>query len=202
MLILYLPTRLMWGVRVAGHRFHRGKGGLIVASNHQSWLDAYLVQWAVFPHPLTFLMTEDFYDLPIAGLYFRAMGARPIREEGRPSVAGLKAAYAALAEDRMICLFPEGEIPSDGRMRRGRRGVAHIARKTGAPILPVGIRGASAVWSRAQPRIRFRGNIEIHVGTPIRYEGGATREDEQAFTDRLMETIRDLAGEPPQEPGA
>lgn len=201
-LIFYPPSRLLWRVRLAGHRFHRGEGGLIVASNHQSWLDAYLVQWAVFPHPLTFLMTEDFYDLPILGLYFRAMGARPIREDGRPSVSGFKAAYEALQDRRIICLFPEGEIPRDGRMRPGRRGVARIARKTGVPVLPVGIRGAGAVWSRMQPKLRWQGDIEIHLGTPIRYEGGATREDEQAFTDRLMEAIRELAGEPPREPGA
>jgi 1-acyl-sn-glycerol-3-phosphate acyltransferase len=186
-------------LKVRGHRFHRGEGGLIVAANHGSWLDAWLVQWAVFPHQLTFLMTEDFFDLPVAGLYFRAVGARPIREDGRPSVAGIKAAYSALEDGKMICLFPEGGIPRDGKMQRGKRGVAHIARKAGVPILPVGIRGADKIYSRMQPKLRWRGRVELHVGEPIRYEGGRTREDDQAFTDRLMDAIRDLAGEQPQE---
>ena len=201
MLILIPPAWLLWRLRVKGRAFDRGEGGLIVASNHQSWLDAYLVQWAVFPHQLTFLMTEDFFDLPVLGLYFRAVGARPIREDGRPSVAGLKAAYAALQDGRMICLFPEGEISRDGRIQRGKRGVAHIARKTGAAILPVGIRGADQVYSRMQPRLRLRGRIEVHVGEPLHYEGGATRADEQAFTDLLMEKIRVLAAEPARAPG-
>jgi len=183
-----------------GRRFHRGEGGLIVAANHQSWLDAYLVQWAVFPHPLTFLMTEDYFDLPLAGWYFRAVGARPIREDGRPSVAGIKAAYKALADGRMICLFPEGAITPDGRMQPGKRGVARIAYRSGAPVLPVGIRGAVDVWSRVQPKLRWRGDIELHVGEPMRYEGGDSREDENAFTERLMERLRHLAGDPPQAP--
>ena len=87
-------------------------------------------------------------------------------------------------------------------MRRGKRGVARIARKTGATILPVGIRGADQVYSRIQPKLKLRGRIEMHVGEPMKYEGGDSREDEQAFTDRLMETIRELAGLPPQEPAA
>jgi 1-acyl-sn-glycerol-3-phosphate acyltransferase len=189
-------------LKVKGHKFHRGEGGLIVAANHGSWLDAYLVNWAVFPHQITFLMTEDFFDLPIAGVYFRMAGARPIREDGRPSVAGIKAAYTAMEAGEMICLFPEGEIPRDGKMGRGKRGVARIARKTGATILPIGIRGADRVYSRIQPKMKLRGRIEMHVGEPMRYEGGDSREDEQAFTDRLMETIRELAGLPPQEPAA
>lgn len=181
-------------MKVKGHRFHRGEGGLIVAANHQSWLDAYLVQWAVFPHRMTFLMTENYYDLPVAGLYFRAAGARPIREEGRPSVAALKAAYAAMEEGEMICLFPEGEITPTGKMQEGQRGVAHIARKMKVPVLPIGIRGAIDVWSRVQPKPRLTGRVELHVGEPIEYTHGTGREGDQAFTDALMAELRRLSG--------
>ena len=86
-------SRLLWRVRTMGRRFHRGEGGLIVAANHSSWLDAYLVQYAVFPTQLTFLMSEVFYDLPILGLVLprRACPTHSRQgSEGRPSVAAMK----------------------------------------------------------------------------------------------------------------
>ncbi|NJN14517.1 MAG: hypothetical protein HC813_02500 [Planctomycetes bacterium] len=65
------------------------------------------MQYAVYPQRITFLMTEQFFDLPVAGLYFRASGARPIREGG-PSVAAMRAAREALEAGEIVCLFPEG----------------------------------------------------------------------------------------------
>jgi len=185
-------------VRVRGRRFHRGEGGLIVCANHASWLDAYLVQYAVFPTQLTFLMSEIFYDLPILGIYFRAMRARPIRDrsEGRPSVSAMKAALAALEDGEAICVFPEGVLSYTGRMsEKGQRGVALLARKTGATVLPVGIRGAAEVYSRVQKSMRLTGNIELHIGEPFRYEDESNREGELRFTAELMQRLRELSGE-------
>ena len=192
--IVFPPAWFLWRLRVRGHKFQRGEGGLIIAANHQSWIDAPLVQYAVFPHQVTFLMTEDYYDLPIAGLYFRASGTQPIREEGRPSVAAMRAAYKVLGEGKIIALFPEGEISKTGKIGKGQRGVAHIARKTGATVLPLGIRGASDVFSKKQPKFNLRGRVSLHVGEPMKIEGKG-REAEDAFTDKLMTEIRRLAGE-------
>jgi len=192
--LVFTPGWFLWRLRVRGTKFHRGKGGLIIAANHQSWIDAPLVQYAVFPHQITFLMTEDYYDLPIAGLYFRASGTQPVREGGRPSVAAMRAAYKALDDGKIICLFPEGEMSPDGKIGEGKRGVAHIARKTGAPILPIGIRGAVDVYSKKQPTFKLRGRVSLHVGKPMKMIGTG-RADEEAFMLELMDRIRELAGE-------
>jgi len=189
---------MLWRVRVTGRRFHRPQGGIIVAANHASWLDAYLVQYALFPHRLTFLMSEIFYDLPILRYYFRAMGARPIRDrtEGRPSVAAIRASLAALEAGEAICVFPEGILSSDGKMaEKGQRGIALLARKTGASVLPLGIRGATDVYSRVQPKLRLTGNIELHLGELITYDEAPNREGELEFTARLMDYIRQLSGQ-------
>ncbi|MHC4953093.1 MAG: lysophospholipid acyltransferase family protein [Planctomycetota bacterium] len=198
-------SRLLWRVRTTGRRFHRRDGGLIVAANHSSWLDAYLVQYAVFPHQLTFLMSEVFYDLPLLGLYFRAARARPIRDrsEGRPSVAAIRAALGALEAGEAICIFPEGELTSTGKMReKGQRGIALLARKTGATVLPIGIRGAVDVYSRMQPKLRLSGDIELHIGQPLTYDEQPNRAGENEFTARLMDRLRDLSGqnESPDQP--
>jgi 1-acyl-sn-glycerol-3-phosphate acyltransferase len=193
-LVVFTPGWFLWRLRVRGAKFHRGQGGLIIAANHQSWLDAPLVQYAVFPHQITFLMTEDYYDLPIAGLYFRASGTQPVREGGRPSVAAMRAAYGALEQGKIICLFPEGEISPDGLIGEGRRGVAHIARKTGVPVLPIGIRGAVDIYSKKQPKFKLRGRVSLHIGEPMKMSGSG-RDAEDAFTQKLMNRLRDLAGE-------
>lgn len=183
--------RVLLGVRVKGPRLHRREGGLIVAPNHQSWIDAFLVQYALFPHRITFLMTEAFRDLPVAGLYFRAAGTRPIRE-GAPSVAGLRAAREALARGEIVCLFPEGQLSTTGDVGEGRRGIARLARRTGAAVLPVGIRGAIRVFSKVQKRPR-RHTVEIRLGEPLRYDRARGRDGEDSFTERLMGRIRELA---------
>jgi 1-acyl-sn-glycerol-3-phosphate acyltransferase len=192
-LMLFPVTRTLFRVRATGAKLPRPAGvGLIVAPNHASWIDPFVVQQAVFPQRLTFLMTELYFDLPVAGLYFRAAGARPIRESG-PSVAGLRAATEALGQGEVVCLFPEGEITRDGLLGRGRRGVARLARRTGAPVVPVGVRGTLSIWSRLQ-RIPRLGSVEIRIGAPLRYdEPDEGREGERRFTDRLMAEIRRLS---------
>ena len=184
--------RVLLRVQVKGPRLRRKDGGLIVASNHQSWLDPGFVQYALYPHQVTFLMTELFYDMPIAGLYFRAAGTRPIREGGRPSVTGLRAARDAIREGEIVCTFPEGGLTTTGELGEGRRGVARLARRSGAPVVPVGIRGAFHVFSKTQKWPRLH-PVEVRVGAPIFYDEEDGREGEERFTARLMEHIRALA---------
>ena len=106
----------------------------------------------------------------------------------------MRAAYKALEAGKIIALFPEGEISKDGRVGKGQRGVAHIAGKKGVPVLPLGIRGAVDVYSKKQTKFRLRGRVSLHIGEPMRMEGRG-RAAEEEFTDRLMATLRDLAGE-------
>lgn len=174
-----------------GRRPRPGPRGLILAPNHQSWLDPYLVQVAAYPHRLTFLMTELYFEIPWLKPYFVATGARPIRE-GRPSVEGLRAALEALEAGETVCIFPEGGITKDGALQPGRRGVARLARLSRAPVVPVGVRGSLRVLSRLQRTPRLA-PVEIRFGEPMAYSGGESREEETRFTDALMERIRALA---------
>ncbi len=187
--VTFLRTLLR--ARVLGARPRGGPRGVIVAANHQSYIDPVLVQFAALPGQITFLMTEAFFDIPVATFYFRAAGARPIREGG-PSVGAMRTALQVLGEGRTICMFPEGGITRDGRMREGQRGVARLARRTGATVVPMGIRGTMHVISPAQPMPRLH-PVEIRIGEPMLYDESEDREGEQRFTDRLMAEIHRLA---------
>jgi len=190
-LVLMPIARVLLGMRVRGPRPRPDPKGIIVAPNHQSWIDPLMVQYAVFPLRITFLMTELFFDLPVVGFYFRAAGARPIREGG-PSVAGMRASLEALEEGEVICIFPEGELTQTGELGEGQRGVARIARRTGAAVLPVGVRGAINVFSKVQARPQLA-RVEIRLGRPMRFEEEESAAGERRFTKRLMERIRMLA---------
>ena len=183
--------RTLLRAQVWGQRPRGAPKGLILAPNHQSWIDPVLVQFAVVPAHVTFLMTENFFDIPVATLYFRAAGARPVRTEG-PSVGAMRTALQVLNEGKTICMFPEGGITRDGRLREGQRGVARMARRTGATVVPMGIRGTMHVIGPAQPMPRLH-PVEIHIGEPMLYDESDDREGEQRFTDRLMAEIQHLA---------
>lgn len=191
--LVTLPiARALFRVTVKGPR-RLPPGPLIVAPNHGSWVDPVVVQHAVYPRRLTFLMSDIYYDLPVAGLYFRSIGARPVREDA-PSVGAMRAALEALAEGEAVCVFPEGEITHTGAIGAGERGVALLARRSGAPVVPVGIRGAIHVLSRVQrtPRVH---PISIHIGASLHYDEPESRDGEAAYLRRLMARIRELAGE-------
>lgn len=192
-MLLIPPLRVLLRTTTSGPRAPRVPGqGLIVAANHQSWIDPYAVQVAILPHRITFLMTELFFDLPIAGFYFRLSGARRVREGGAPSVTGLRAAQEALAEGEIVCLFPEGELTLTGEIGKGQRGVARLARKTGAPVLPIGIHGAINVFSKIQTTPRLA-HVRVRRGRLMRYDETPDKEGEERFTRRLMARITSLA---------
>ncbi len=179
-------------MNVTGPRVRREPGrGLIIAPNHESWIDPYVVQMGVLPHQITFLMTELFFDIPVLNLYFRAVAARPVREAG-PSVSALRAARDALERGEIICLFPEGGITPTGKIGPGQRGVARLARRTGAAVLPVGVRGTINVYSRLQTTPRLY-PVSIRLGEQMHFDEAPDRAGEDRFTDRLMATLRSLA---------
>lgn len=183
--------RALLRVNVTGPRVQREPGkGLIIAPNHQSWIDPFVVQMGVLPHQITFLMTELFFDLPLLNLYFRAVAARPVREAG-PSVSALRAARGALEQGEVICLFPEGGITPTGKIGDGQRGVARLARRTGAAVLPVGVQGTINVYSRLQTTPRLH-PVSIRLGEQMHFDETPDRKGEDRFTDRLMATLRSL----------
>ncbi|MGQ0614017.1 MAG: lysophospholipid acyltransferase family protein [Planctomycetaceae bacterium] len=186
--------RALFRVSVRGPRPAPSPRGVLLAPNHQSWLDPIFVQAAVYPHRITFLMTELFFDLPLVGRYFRAVGALPIRE-GRPSVEGFRAARDALEAGSFVCLFPEGGLTSDGLIQKGHRGVARLARLTGATVIPIGVRGTIRVLSRLQRTPRLH-PVEIRLGEPMPPAAGEGREAEVRYTGELMRRIEALAAAP------
>jgi 1-acyl-sn-glycerol-3-phosphate acyltransferase len=155
-------ARLLFGFRAEGRVPSRG--ALILAANHTSLLDAFLVGLAA-RRRVRFLMTENFAGLRGARWFFRWQGVIFVRES-RSNLSMLRAALGALAGGDAVGIFPEGGISRDGRMLPMQPGVVALAERSGAPIVPVVIDGSFRAlprWAR-WPR---PSTILVRIGEPI-----------------------------------
>ena len=164
-------------------------GGVVLCPNHASYLDPAFVQ-LVLRRRVTFIMTNDFYELPAGRWFFKLVGAVPVGR-GRLARAGLRRAMALVRRGHAIVLFPEGRLSTDGQPNRAQRGISRIARRTGAPIVPVAIAGGFQAWPKGARRPK-RARVRVAFGPTMHWHAAGTgdkRRDEQLFADEVMQRI-------------
>ena len=208
--MFYLLARLFFRVYfVLYHRVSvRGLGKLmdfmaagakgrpvILAANHASYLDPPLVGMA-FPRPLRFVAWDQLFTVPIFASLIRALGAVPVSHENKNSAAGLLRQVIGFIEDGFsVLIFPEGERTPDGTLQPLEGGVALIALKTGAPIVPVWIEGTWEAYPlhRTFPRPH---KVTLVFGEPIAPEGLPNdlpeKEKRAALLDCLQKTLVEM----------
>ncbi len=176
-------------VEVRGLERVPAEGPLIVAINHLSLLDPPLVG-AYFPRDLEMMAKAELFRRPVVGWIVRHYGAFPV-ERGEADLRALKHAMRALKQGRAILMAPEGTRSKTHQLQRGKEGVALVAARTGAAVLPVALFGQEDWW-RKLLRLR-RPRVTVHFGEPIRLacDRKADRRTLQAMTDQIM---RRLAG--------
>ncbi len=149
------------------------RGGLLLCPNHQSYLDPAFVQLVV-PRRVTFVMTNDFYAVPFARGFFRLVGAIPVAR-GRMAYRSMRRAAALLRLGRtVLVVFAEGRLSIDGSMHRFQRGIAVLARRGRAPVVPVAIDGSLRAWPRGARWLR-RSDVRIALGRPRPGDRGVAR---------------------------
>ncbi len=177
-------------VRVEGVEHLPKHGGVIVCANHFSWLDPPLVA-AVFPRHIAFMAKRELFDIPILASILRLSGAFPVRR-GRSDRRALQSSLAILEDGGVIGLFPEGTRQRTRRVASAfARGAAYLAIKTDAPIVPVGISGSYAPWSR----------LNVRVGPPmgaskgmVKSRSGKRSDQVDALTVLVRDEIERLTG--------
>ncbi len=139
------------------------RGPVILAPNHVSLADPWLV-CAASPNPLRSLAAEDLYKVPGLCQFLYGMGAIPLKR-GVPDPATMGKARQLLAQGATLMIFPEGGCSPDGASRPWLPGVAVLALRSGAPVIPVGI-GGSRKWLPLGRYLPRRGALEVKFGTP------------------------------------
>jgi 1-acyl-sn-glycerol-3-phosphate acyltransferase len=179
------------------------EGPAILASNHLSYAD-WLFMPLALPRRVTFVAKAEYFTTPgIKGwfqkLFFSGSGQVPIDRSGASAAEGaLVTAKRVLAEGDLFGIYPEGTRSHDGRLYRGKTGVARLALETGVPVIPVAVVGTDVV---APPGKKF-GRLTrpvVRFGKPLdfsRYEGlEGDRYILRSVTDEIMYEIMRLSGQ-------
>jgi len=189
---------LLFRPKVTGLRNVPTNGAVIIASNHLSFSDSIFMPLVV-PRNVTFLAKSEYFTSPgLAGfikkLTFIALGQVPIdRAGGKRSEAALLTGLRLLKEGRCIGIYPEGTRSPDGRLYKGRTGIARLAIESGAPIIPVAMFNTAEIQPTGQvvPKVR---RVEMVFGEPIYLDGDSTDQVLlRTLTNQLMEKIAQLS---------
>jgi 1-acyl-sn-glycerol-3-phosphate acyltransferase len=176
----------------------------ILASNHLSFCDSFFMPVMV-PRKVTFLAKAEYFTTPgikgfFSRMFFSGVGQVPIdRSDSDASQAALTTGVRVLREGKLLGIYPEGTRSPDGRLYRGKTGVARMALESGAVVIPCAMVNTEVIQpaGRLFPRLRPRPGVRF--GKPLdfsRYEGMAgDRFVERSMTDEIMYELMQLSGQ-------
>ena len=195
--------RLLFWPKVEGRDNVPRHGAAIIASNHLSFCDSIFMPLMVKRRKVTFVAKAEYFTGRglkgfLIKMFFVSTGTIPVdRSGGRAAQAALDTGLRVLREGKLFGIYPEGTRSPDGRLYRGKTGVARLALESGAPVIPVVMLNADKIQppGKALPKLM---RPHIRFGEPItfeRYAGLAgDRFVERAVTDEIMYELMELSG--------
>lgn len=195
--------RAVWRPTVLGAENVPRTGGVLLASNHLSFADSIVIP-SVSPRRVHFLAKSDYFTgTGLKGTaqraWFEGLGMLPVdRDDPQAAIGSLEVALEVLGKGEAFGIYPEGTRSRDGRLYRGRTGVAHLALTAGVPVVPVGLRGTAELQpvGSSLPRLA---KVTVEFGQPIqvagRFDGVPLGKARRALTDEVMEAIAALSGQ-------
>lgn len=191
--ISIIVLKLFFRLEVRNKEYVPAEGPIILAANHFSILDPWVLQVAC-PRRITY-MVENVYYKSWGWWFYRMHKAIPVKERGLNKdafVTGLN----ALKNNAAIGIFPEGwGARIDGKVRRGNPGVAMLSHKSRVPVLPIYIDGAYEILPKGAVLPRFT-KLVVTYGRPISFNDieRPDKETLRKMTDEIMERIKELSG--------
>ncbi len=207
-----MSTLVTWE-RTGVEQLTRAEGGIIVAPNHTSWFDPFVVAYALWEadRPPRFLGKESVFRIPVIGRILFHAGQIPVYRETVEAGAAVREAVAALDGGECVVIYPEGTITRDPGLwpMSGKTGAVRIALATGRPLYPMAQWGSQDVMGPYKKELRLlpRKRIRVAVGPPVDLSDLAGPEPDAATlaiaADRLMDAITALvAGLRDEQPPA
>ncbi len=196
-------ARAVWRPTIEGLHHVPATGPVIVASNHLSFVDSVVIP-CVVPRKVVFLAKSDYFTgAGVKGLaqraWFEGLGMLPVdRDDTKAALASLDTALEVLGRGEAFGIYPEGTRSRDGRLYRGRTGVAHLALTAGCPVVPVGLQGTAEIQPVGSNLPRLA-DVTVRFGEPItvagEYDGVPLGRARRELTDRIMTAIAGLSGQ-------
>jgi 1-acyl-sn-glycerol-3-phosphate acyltransferase len=178
-------------------------GGAILASNHLSFSDSFFLPLEV-ERRVTFLAKGDYFTGKgikgkLTAAFFKGINQVPVdRSGGRASEAALRKGVEILNRGELLGIYPEGTRSPDGRLYRGKTGIARMALEAGVPVIPVAMINTFDIQPPGQvvPRIM---RVGIKIGKPLDFSRYAGMEDDRfvlrSITDEIMYELMQLSGQ-------
>jgi 1-acyl-sn-glycerol-3-phosphate acyltransferase len=191
---------LLFRPKVKGLRHVPATGPVILAANHLSFSDSIFIPLVV-PRKVTYLAKSEYFTGggikgKLQALTFHSLGQVPVdRSGGRRSEAALLTGLKILGQGDCLGIYPEGTRSPDGRLYKGRTGIARLAMESGAPVIPVAVADTDKVQPSGKliPSIH---RVSLTFGEPMYFTGDAN--DLQVLrdvTDEIMEKIQEMSGQ-------
>ena len=189
--------------KVEGLEHVPSSGPVILASNHLAVMDSFFLPLVV-RRRITFLAKSEYFTGTglkgwFSRWFFTAVGQVPIdRSNADTAQAALDTAERVLGQGKLLGMYPEGTRSPDGRLYKGKTGLARLALQTGVPVIPVAMIGTNVVNPPGTTVLRF-GRVTVRFGKPMdfsRFEGLAgNRFIERAVTDEVIYELMGLSGQ-------
>jgi 1-acyl-sn-glycerol-3-phosphate acyltransferase len=183
-------ARPMFALELRGVEHVPSSGAAILVASHRSWLDPALVG-AVCRRPVRFLILDRVYAWRAGRWFFRFMRTIPVGSSPGQALPAIRAALERLRAGEVIGIFPEGRVFPEERPGAWRQGVALLALKSGAPLVPVAIRGSGLAWPHGR-RLPRRAPVQVDVGPPFTVQAD---DSGRGGVERAAERIRAVLSE-------
>ncbi|TKS99581.1 lysophospholipid acyltransferase family protein [Streptomyces lasalocidi] len=195
--------RLLFRPRIEGLEHVPETGAAIVAGNHLSFSDHFLMP-AVLKRRITFLAKAEYFTGPgikgrLTAAFFRSAGQIPVDRSGKEAgQAAIREGLGVLGKGELLGIYPEGTRSHDGRLYKGKVGVAVMALRAGVPVVPCAMIGTFEAQppGTVVPRLR---PVAIRFGEPLDFSRYTGMENEKAVlravTDEIMYAILSLSGQ-------
>lgn len=195
-------------IEVSFHPWVRGlenipaEGGAILASNHLSFSDSIFLPVKV-PRKITFLAKSEYFTGSgvkgkVTSAFFKGAGQVPVDRTGgrNASTAAIETGVRILKEGNLLGIYPEGTRSPDGRLYRGKTGVARMALEARVPVIPIGMINTDKVQPIGRTRPNFNVDVGIRIGKPLDFSRYYGMEDDRfvlrSLTDEIMYKIMEL----------
>ncbi|MEU6501219.1 MULTISPECIES: 1-acyl-sn-glycerol-3-phosphate acyltransferase [Streptomyces] len=195
--------RLLFRPRIEGLDNIPEDGAAIVAGNHLSFSDHFLMP-SILKRRITFLAKAEYFTGPgvkgrLTAFFFRSAGQIPVDRSGKDAgQAAIREGLGVLAKGELLGIYPEGTRSHDGRLYKGKVGVAVMAITAGVPVIPCAMLGTFEIQPPGQkiPKIK---QVAIRFGEPLDFSRYAGMENQKAairaVTDEIMYAILELSGQ-------
>lgn len=193
-----------WKARIEGAHHIPATGGVILASNHISMVDTFVLPGMIdrqvtFPAKAELFKGDRGLGSKIVAWFLRVVGQVPLdRSGGRRSLEGLEPVLNVLNNGGVVGIYPEGTRSPDGRLYKGKTGVARMALATNVPVVPVAMINSEIVGKKLK-FIPWAKNPTVRIGRPLDFSAYHANADDRHtlrwVTDEIMAAIQDLSGQ-------